>query len=186
MSTRNVFELDIARLEAHDERPNFDCGDSDLNEYFTQDSRQGCLELLAVTYAVYKGDDMVAFFSVSNDSLKREVVGNGPFRRLTRFLPHAKRYSSQPAVKIGRFAVAREWQRSGVGGRLLDYLKDWFTDGNKTGCRYIIVDAYKDAVPFYAKNGFDMLSDRDIDHDTRLMYFDLITVARFPGLANAE
>ena len=186
MSTRNVFELDIVRLEAHDERPSFDCGDSDLNDYFKEDSRQGGLELLAVTYAVYKSDDIVAFFSVSNDSLKRELVGNGPFRRLTTSLPRGKRYASQPAVKIGRFAVAREWQRYGVGGRLLDYLKDWFTDGNKTGCRFIIVDAYRDAIPFYARNGFDMLSDRDINEDTRLMYFDLITVARFLGTADAE
>jgi len=181
-----VVELEIVRLDAHDERPLFDCGDSDLNEYFEKDSRQGCLELLAVTYAVCQGDHVVAFFSVSNDSLKREVIGNGPFRRLTKSQPRGKRYSSQPAVKIGRFAVARNYQRSGVGGRILDYLKDWFTDGNKTGCRFIIVDAYQGAIPFYERNGFVMLSDRDTHDDTRLMYFDLITVARFPGLTDAE
>lgn len=173
-------------MDAHDERPIFDCGDSDLNEYFEKDSRQGCLELLAVTYAVCKGDHVVAFFSVSNDSLKREVIGNGAFRRLTQSEPRGKRYSSQPAVKIGRFAVAQECHRSGVGGRLLDYLKAWFTQGNKTGCRFIIVDASQNAIPFYERNGFVMLSSRDSNDETRLMYFDLMTVARFPGWADAE
>lgn len=58
--------------------------------------------------------------------------------------------------------------------------------GNKTGCRFIIVDAYQNAIPFYERNGFVMLSSRDINDETRLMYFDLITVARFPGMADAE
>lgn len=180
-----MFELDIVRLNPDGERPVFDCGDNDLNEYFEKDSREGCLELVAVSYAVLKGDDVVAFFSVSNDSLKKEMVGNGPFRRLTKSLPRGKRYSSQPAVKIGRFAVAKDYQRAGLGGRILDYLKDWFTDGNKTGCRFIIVDAYKAAIPFYERNGFVMLSDIDKDESTRLMYFDLITVTRFPGKLQA-
>jgi GNAT superfamily N-acetyltransferase len=170
--------MQIVRLGADDERPNFDCGDNDLNEYFEKDSRQGCLELIAVTYAVFKGDELVAFFSVSNDSLKKEEVGNSPFRRVVSDVPRPKRYSSQPAVKIGRFAVAKDWQSNGLGKSILDYLKAWFTIGNKIGCRFMIVDAYRQAIPFYQKNGFAFLSHGDETEQTRLMYFDLITVAR--------
>ena len=159
-------------------RPAFDCGDDDLNEYFERDSRIGCLELVAVTYAVYKGDDIIAFFSVSNDAVKKDQIGKGPFRKLTACISRGKCYSSQPAVKIGRLAVAKTFQHSRIGGRLLDYIKAWFTIGNKTGCRFIIVDAYRGVIPFYEKNGFVLLSENDKDEKTRLMYFDLITVAR--------
>ncbi|MCQ2225529.1 MAG: GNAT family N-acetyltransferase, partial [Paludibacteraceae bacterium] len=48
------------------------------------------------------------------------------------------------------------------------------TIDNKTGCRFLTVDAYLDAVPFYEKNGFSLLTTEDEDSTyTRLMYFDL-------------
>ena len=55
---------------------------------------------------------------------------------------------------------------------------------NKTGCRFITVDAYKQAVPFYQKNDFDFMGKEEqqrfeLDKDnpesdgTYAMYFDL-------------
>ena len=55
--------------------------------------------------------------------------------------------------------------------------RDWFTVGNKTGCRFLIVDAYNrsEAVSFYRRNGFEFLTSSDEADSTRIMYFDLIT-----------
>ena len=39
------------------------------------------------------------------------------------------------------------------------------------------VDAYKDAVPFYEKNGFVRISESVSSKDTCLMVYDLLTVA---------
>ena len=47
---------------------------------------------------------------------------------------------------------------------------------NKAGCRFITVDAYIDAIPFYLKQGFVPLSKTDEGADTRLLYFDLESV----------
>ena len=44
---------------------------------------------------------------------------------------------------------------------------------NKTDCRFLTVDAYAAAVPFYEKNGFIPLNNEDVDSATRLLYFDL-------------
>ena len=49
---------------------------------------------------------------------------------------------------------------------------------NKSGCRFLTVDAYADAVPFYLKNGFVPHNDDDKDDETRLLYFDLNDVSR--------
>jgi len=71
-------------------------------------------------------------------------------------------------------------QRKGVGTELLSFIKFWFITNNKTGCRFILVDAYAEeensAIRFYEKNGFKFLSNEDKGDKTRLMYFDLITL----------
>ena len=43
----------------------------------------------------------------------------------------------------------------------------------KAGCRFVTVDAYLAAIPFYEKNGFIPLND-DEDDPTRVLYFDLM------------
>lgn len=51
--------------------------------------------------------------------------------------------------------------------------KLYFAINNKTGCRFLTVDAYADAVPFYQKNGFEPLTPDDESSPTRLLYFNL-------------
>ena len=45
---------------------------------------------------------------------------------------------------------------------------------DKTGCRFITVDAYHDAIPFYKNNDFQYLRKDEYDIVTRLLYFDLM------------
>ncbi len=70
------------------------------------------------------------------------------------------------------------------------FIKGWFIDPlNKTGCRYIIVDAANNekVIDFYQRNGFKFIFENiteeieymklDLEPEykrTRLMYFDLI------------
>ena len=64
-----------------------------------------------------------------------------------------------------------------VGSSLLEFIKSFFVIDNKTGCRFLTVDAYADAVPFYLKNGFVPLNEEDKEDETRLLYFDLNDVS---------
>ena len=71
---------------------------------------------------------------------------------------------------------------------MLDFIKSWFIDEeNKTGCRFLIVDAYNKDIPlsFYQKNDFQFLFSSEqqeaenLGYDvskslhTRLMFYDL-------------
>lgn len=167
--------ITFRRLGVDDNRPDFDCGDVDLNEFFFKDSKEGTLKLISVTYAVEKEGDLVGFFCVSNDAIRRTDTSNSKFKRIRGEI----KYSSMPAVKIGRLATALNYQGSGLGTEILDLIKMWFTEGNKTGCRFIIVDAINkpQTLGFYKKNGFEFLDKHSasITDDTRLMYFDLLT-----------
>ncbi len=171
-------ERRLARLKQDEPRPYFDCGDSDLNDYFLVDSIKACKDLVAVTYALFEGDKVIAYYCVSNDAIRSDLSSVTAFKKLQKLIVHpGKRYKSLPAVKIGRFSVSKDYARQNIGSILMSGIKYDFINGNKTGCRFIIVDAYNrpEIISFYEKNGFDFLSGKDVNEETRLMVFDLIT-----------
>jgi len=94
-------------------------------------------------------------------------------------MPNRKRRKEYPAVKIGRLGV--NTQHRGVGSEIIFFIKNWFTTENKTGCRFVLVDAYNrpELLRFYQKNDFMFLTEKDKEKKTRLMYFDLIRM--LPG-----
>jgi len=173
-------QLHIARLKPDEPRPYFDCGDSDLNDYFLVDSVKACKDLVAVTYVLREGDKVIAFYCVSNDAIRSDLSSGTAFKKLQKLIIHPeKRYSSLPSVKIGRFGVSKDYTRQNIGSQLMSAIKYDFINSNKTGCRFIIVDAYSspEVERFYKKNGFEFLSGNDIGKDTRLMFYDLIQYA---------
>ena len=121
---------------------------------------------------------VAAFFSLSNDKLTCAPDEDGTkmtWNRLQRDIPNRKRRRSYPAVKIGRLGVCADMQRVGLGRQILDWLKILFLTSNRTGCRFITVDAYNDlrTLGFYERNDFRFLTSADAKDDTRQMYFDL-------------
>lgn len=95
------------------------------------------------------------------------------YNRFSKRFNNHKRLKSYPAAKIGRLGVSLNMRGNSVGSFLLDFIKRFFTADNKTGCRFITVDAYAAAIPFYLRNGFVPLNEDDINEPTRLLYFDL-------------
>jgi ribosomal protein S18 acetylase RimI-like enzyme len=169
----------LRRLTAAGSALVFDCGDADLNDFLINDARHYTGELLTVTYLVVDGKEIAAFFSLSNDTLTCDPnPDHGTktiWNRLSRKIPNEKRRTSYPAVKLGRLGVASQYQRCGLGSDILDLLKMSFVCYNKTGCRFITVDAYNnpEAIDFYQRNEFDFLTLGDENDDTRQMYYDL-------------
>jgi GNAT superfamily N-acetyltransferase len=167
----------LRRLEASDDRPEFDCGDEDLNDFYHNDSRGYASQLLAVTYVAMSDDKPLAYFSVLNDSIKKQEPGinTSALKRLFKAVPHPKRFVNIPSVKIGRLAVCHALKGQSIGTQVMDFIKYWFKVDNKTGCRFIVVDAYNNekTIKFYTKNGFIFIAEDDKDSDTRIMYYDL-------------
>ena len=135
----------------------FDCEDADLNGFLLEtdhtipNARHHAIELLAVTYLIedLDSDETIAYFSLLNDKIERDITDTTEWNRLSRQLPNIKRRSS------------------------LSLLKEWFTHDNKTGCRYITVDALRTAQGFYEKCGFKILVTPEENDETVLMCYDL-------------
>lgn len=176
----NWKNINLGRLSEDKQIYPFDCGDSDLNEFLLSDALAYTRNLIAVTYIFenFKEKETVGFFSVLNDKITAEQTSNSGWKRFRKSIPERKRFKSYPAVKIGRLGVSLSYQSKGLGSSIIEYIKGLFLDSNKTGCRFITVDAYNNekTINFYKKNGFIFLTELDQKEETRLMYFDLIKI----------
>ncbi|WP_455623684.1 GNAT family N-acetyltransferase [Parabacteroides sp.] len=174
-------KLSIRKLNKNEKINSFDCGDADLNEFILNESVLYRKALLAVSYVVEDLTDrqVLAYFSLANDRVSLSDFGSKT--EFNRFRKHRfvneKRLKSYPASKVCRLGVDLSAKGMRIGSYLIDFIKSYFLADNKTGCRFLTVDAYADAIPFYLKNGFIPLNDEDADADTRLLYFDLATIA---------
>ena len=81
-----------------------------------------------------------------------------------------------PALKICRLATSKSCRGEGIGSMTIQAIIASYRNDSKAGCRFITVDAYADALPFYYRHGFLPLSKTDEGADTRLLYFDLQSV----------
>ena len=108
-------------------------------------------------------------------------------------IPHAKSLKDYPAVLVARLGVSLSFRSNHIGSDVLENIKYWFLDPyNKTGCRYVLVDAYNSpsTIRFYESNGFATVfsseeQEKEYRHiaeerplNTRLMYFDLMPLAK--------
>jgi GNAT superfamily N-acetyltransferase len=181
-----IEQFNFCRLEPSVVLKPFDCKNQDLNEFLLNDAVGHTKELLAITYFLEGEREIVAYFSVLNDSIRRGDTTGNKLKKILKPMPHRKRgYKSHPAVKVGRLAVHEKYQDQGIGSELMDYIKGYFLDKNKTGCRFIIVDADNKnprTIKFYLDNGFDFLTEKDKKEENRLMYFDLIRLCPSPDV----
>lgn len=177
-------DLKFRRLSDGAPVVSFDCGDPDLNDFLLKDALLYEQQLLGVTY-VFENEETqqtAAFFTVSNDRISVEDTDNkASFNDLIASrLPNDKQFRYYPAVKIGRLGVDKDFRGKGIGIKIIRVIADFFTYKNKTGCRYITVDAYNNpaSMRFYERALFFPLKEKDAGRRTRLLFFDLYDYVR--------
>lgn len=179
----NYNDYRIRKLSLDETVKSFNCGDADLNDFIINDANNYRKSLLAVTYVFEHNTtgDIIAYFSLANDRVSlsdfKDKTEFNRFRK-SRFV-NEKRIKSYPAVKICRLGVSEKMKGFGIGSILLAFIKSFFLIDNKTGCRFITVDAYSDAISFYERNNFQHLRNDDEPQNivTHLLYYDLNDIA---------
>ena len=132
--------------KAHN-RANFSCGRPELDRYIREIASQDTKRDLARVFVVLDGADVVGFYSLSGDIVKKEDLPES----------HAKKLPNRPipAVLLGRFAVNSAQQGQGLGlGMLMDAQGRVLRASESVGFRMITVDAKDDAVEFYLQYDF--------------------------------
>jgi len=170
------FTLDDLNIEPFLETKrvrDFDCGDSDLNDFLnTEEVTEYEREYLGKTYLVFHEGAVVAYFTVCGDGLRVEYLKT--HKSFSKF--SELQLEALPAIKIGRLAVDIKWQNRGIGRLLMKYiigmaLEKWFFGP----ARLIIIQANPEAVSFYGKCGFQLTYEtkRERKRRNRTMFLDL-------------
>lgn len=170
-----IEDYSLIRLSGEHIIKPFNCDDHDLNGFLFEDAKLYQKELLAVTYLFESESKTIAFYSLLNDKISiDDTPSNTKWRKFFRDkMPPGKQFRSYPAMKIGRLGVDVDHKGAGIGRSILDFIKQSFLENNRTGCKFITVDAYRSSLGFYERNGFLYMTDKDKDDKIRLMYFDL-------------
>lgn len=174
----DLSDFSFSLLNNDDVLDNFDCEDHEINEFFLEDSKNFQNEKITNTYLFKDKNQVVTFFSISNDCLNDLGYENSIWNKLHRKikLPNEKRIRQYPAVKIARLGIDKKYKGNGLSHQLLDFIKGWTFIEHKPACRLLILDAYNKPVQLstYQKNDFTFLLDSDKNEKHRFMYFDLM------------
>ena len=172
----------------------FSCGHTDLDDFFQHDAIRYSHYLMGKPYCFRLNENpskIVCALTLSNDSIRIYDLPRSRRDYMKSLTHHEKPLRRYPGVLIGRLGVSSEFADQGIGSETLDFIKGWFySSTNKTGCRFVIVDAVNEprVITFYEKNGFQPLFSTERQEfeytvsektapfklDTRLMYFDLL------------
>ncbi len=167
--------MKLVRLSSNSQLDGFDCGDEDLNGFLVEDAKSFTEKRIANSFILYDDGEIAAFFCLLNDKISKQEITGSQWKKIKNRFPDGKKFSSYPAIKIGRFAVSSKYRGRQVGTRLMNIIKDMLdSDRNYSAFRFITVDAYVSAVAFYEKNGFVKLTQKDENEHTRLMFFDMM------------
>ena len=170
----------LRKLGEDDTICQFDCGDEDLNDFIITDAPLYFKVRLATSYVLEdtENGNVIGYFSLAHDRISlTDFPSNSAYNRFRKqFFAQGKMFKSYPALKICRLATDKKYRGEGIGAMIVNMIIASYRRDNKAGCRFITVDAYADALPFYYKQGFSPLSKEDENADTRLLYFDLESV----------
>ncbi|MGM9778367.1 MAG: N-acetyltransferase, partial [Prevotella sp.] len=148
MKTRiqSICTLEVLNKEILDECESFSCGDEDMDEFFYNDALNYTRFRMGKSYCfrlIKNPKIIVAFFTVSNDSIRIFDLGSSKKNRMWKEISNReKRLSRYPGILIGRLAISKNYANQGFGSDVVRFVKEWFVDNdNKSGCRLAIVDA---------------------------------------------
>jgi GNAT superfamily N-acetyltransferase len=188
-----ILETDCELLELSDEQliEDFDCGDSDINDFFNHDAILYQQQRLGKTYYFRhkQTGKIVCAYSLSADSLKTVLLPNNRRKKVKERLPREKLLQSYPTILIGRLGVSAEFANMGIGSQLMEKIKFYCFYKFEHLVRFLVVDAYNksNVLNYYVQNGFGFVfsteqqemenlkktvAETDVLH-TRQMFYDL-------------
>ena len=144
----------------------FECGVSSLDQWLRRQALKNEASGASRTFVVCLGREVVGYYALATGSILRQQAPG----KIKREMPEPI-----PVMVLGRLAVDRKWQGSGLGGGLLrDAVLRTYNVSQQVGIRALLVHALsEDAQKFYLRHGFRqspldpmtlMLSLQEVQH----------------------
>ena len=146
--------------KSHD-RDGFDCGSEPLNVFLKQTARQHAERGISRTFVLVEEDaaeprPILGFFSLNICQIKSESLSPQEAKKLPRDVS---------GIRLGRLAVARAYQRQGIGKTLLvAAMRKFIEIFNTVGGIGLFVDAKdQEARRYYEQFGFVSLPSNELE-----------------------
>ncbi|AFZ34843.1 GCN5-related N-acetyltransferase [Stanieria cyanosphaera PCC 7437] len=157
----------IKLLDTSHNRDNFDCGSEALNRYLQQTARQHNTKGISRTFVLIDSEQpqtIIGFFTLALCEVHATQLPN----------KWSKKYSATIAgVKLARLAVAKTYQRQGIGEILMvEAMKRALIIADNAGVIGLFVDAKDEAAKeYYHRYDFVSLEDNPLK-----MFLPLATI----------
>ncbi|MCK5122519.1 MAG: GNAT family N-acetyltransferase [Methylococcales bacterium] len=134
-------------LDASDKRTSFCCGNIDLDRFFQRYAGQNQFRHhVGITYVMLVKNCIAGFVTVSAGEISVENLPGSLRRRLPEY--------PLPIMRIARLAIDEQFQRLGLGKKILRAsFQLAFEMKARFGCIGIVVDAKQQSIDFYKKLG---------------------------------
>jgi ribosomal protein S18 acetylase RimI-like enzyme len=146
--------------KSHD-RDGFDCGSEPLNLFLRQTARQHAERGISRTFVLVDEDapapkPVIGFFSLNLCQIKSESLSAGEAKKLPRDVS---------GIRLGRLAVAKAYQKQGIGKALLVAAMGKFIEiFDAAGGIGLFVDAKdQEAKRYYEQFGFVALPSNELE-----------------------
>ncbi len=161
--------LRIRPYELKEPLPSFNCGNTDLNEFLeTEESDHFQRKRLGKTYLGWSADELVGYVTLAPTSLSRAAYTGEEMETAGHL---RDKLHDVPSLLIARLALQKEYMRSGIGTRIVDYIIAMAFE-QELPFRFIVVDAKESAKEFYDKNGFVRSEHSNMEgRDQQLMMY---------------
>ena len=151
------FTGNIEQLTRQHDRKGFDCDVSELNNYLQKQAMQHAKSGVSRTFVLTDDNNNIqAFYSLSMGSIGKNLLS----KNLQKKFPH----HPLPVVRLGRLAVDKNYQRQGLGKRLLVHaLKKCHLLSKEIGMVAVVIDAKdQQAKDFYLQFEFESLPEQEL------------------------
>jgi len=177
-------KLQVVKLNSQD-LSHFDCTDKGedaqgLQIFIQKEAREYQQRDLGVTYLSLLGNIIAGFLTVAMSSVDVERMERG---ERVMGVP----FDTYPALMIGRLAVDRRFRKKGIGSYLCSWCLGLARDLSKQlGCRYVVLHAREEVIPFYDRNHF-VLSEAEKNKPTKLLYRKISSLKQqYPNQMNSN
>jgi GNAT superfamily N-acetyltransferase len=152
--TSSVPGYRIEPLASNHERAAFSCGVPELDNYIRRQAGQDLKRKLAAVFVLAADDQAIAgFYTLSARSILASELPPEVGKKLPRY--------PLPVTLLGRMAVARSLQGTGLGKLLLfDALDRALRGSHQVGSWAVVVDTKAGARDFYLNHDFLPIPDR--------------------------
>lgn len=129
----------------------FECTSKDLSDFLKKDALDQQEMCLNTTNLIICDGKIIGFVSLLADTFKLGKIEDEKVRnRIKEKLRITGNKNNIPAVKIGRFAIDKEYSGKGLGKHIFRSILFSLTKLKKAvGFKYITIDAYASAFEFY-------------------------------------